>query len=160
MATTTPPPGSSAGARWTAGLGAFLLVAAAATFVTVRWEQIPDGAKFGALVAVTGACLLAGLRLRAGLPITASALFHLGVLLVPIDVAALGVRAGWEWPRMLLAQPNADSPLMARSGERRILPTKPMTARLITAAMRKPAPLASCREMPKRSNCSPSATAN
>src|SRR5687767_6876304 len=104
MATTTPPPGSSAGARWTAGLGAFLLVAAAATFVTVRWEQIPDGAKFGALVAVTGACLLARLRLRAGLPITASALFHLGVLLVPIDVAALGVRAGWEWPRMLLAQ--------------------------------------------------------
>ena len=95
--------GSPAGALWTVGLGAFLLVAAAATFVAVRWDQIPDGAKLGALLTVTALCVGARARLRATLPITAAALFHVGVLLVPIDVAALGVRAGWEWPRMLFA---------------------------------------------------------
>ena len=89
---------------WTAGLGAFLLFAAAATFVAVRWEEIPDSAKFGALVAVTGLCLAAHQRLRVSLPITATAVFHLGVLLVPVDVAAVGVWSGWAWPRMLFAQ--------------------------------------------------------
>ncbi|HMG44076.1 MAG TPA: hypothetical protein VK611_22275 [Acidimicrobiales bacterium] len=102
--TDSAPHGSPAGAMWTAGLGAFLLFAAAATFITIRWDDIPDGAKLGALLAVTGICLAAHQRLRPTLPITASALFHLGVLLVPIDVAAVGVRAGWEWPQMLFAQ--------------------------------------------------------
>jgi hypothetical protein len=84
-------------------LGVFLLVAAAATFVAVQWDRIPDGTKLGALLAVTAACIAARARLRATLPITATALFHVGVLLVPIDVAALGIRAGWDWPRMLFA---------------------------------------------------------
>jgi len=108
---TPPPPperplpaGSPVGARWVAGLGAFLLVAAAATFVAVRWDDIPDSAKLAALVAVTCGCIAAHRRLQASLPVTAAALFHLGVLLVPIDVAAAGLRAGWTWPGMLLAQ--------------------------------------------------------
>lgn len=96
--------GSSVGARWTSGLGAFLLVAAAATFTAVRWEEIPDEAKFGALVGCTIACLVADSRLRDRLPITSTALFHIGILLVPIDVAAVGVWRGWLWPDMLLAQ--------------------------------------------------------
>lgn len=104
LARPPAPRGSSTGALWTAGLGAFLLFAAAATFVAVRWGEIPDSAKFGALVAVTGLCLAAHQRLRSSLPITATALFHLGVLLVPVDVAAVGVWSGWEWPRMLFAQ--------------------------------------------------------
>src|SRR5262249_5286905 len=98
------PRGSSAGALWTAGLGAFLLFAAAATFVAVHWEQIPDGAKFAALVAATALCLGVQARLRRSLPVTATALLHLGVLLVPIDVAAVGVWSDWAWPAMLLAQ--------------------------------------------------------
>jgi hypothetical protein len=85
-------------------LGAFLLVVAAATFVAVRWDQIPDGAKLALLVALTGVCLVIHRLLRRSLPVTAAALFHLGVLLVPIDVAAIGVRAGWGWPTMLLVQ--------------------------------------------------------
>lgn len=96
--------GSSVGARWTSGLGAFLLVAAAATFTAVRWDEISDEAKFGALVGFTIACLAADNRLRARLPITSAALFHIGILLVPIDVAAVGVWRGWLWPDMLLAQ--------------------------------------------------------
>lgn len=96
--------GSSAAARWMSGLGAFLLIAAAATFVAVRWEEIPDEAKFGALLALTVGCVGADRWLRPRLPITASAIFHIGVLLVPIDVAAVGVWLGWEWPEMLLAQ--------------------------------------------------------
>lgn len=96
--------GVSAGARWTSGLGAFLLVAAAATFVAVRWDQISDETKLAALVALTTACLAAQRWLAGRLPITATALLHLGVLLVPIDVAAIGVGLGWEWPIMLLAQ--------------------------------------------------------
>lgn len=96
--------GSSVAARWISGLGAFLLVAAAATFVAVRWDQIPDEAKFGALVALTGTCLAADTWLRSRLPITAAAIFHLGVLLVPIDVAAVGLWFGWDWPTMLLSQ--------------------------------------------------------
>jgi uncharacterized membrane protein len=87
-----------------AGLGAFLLVAAAATFVAVRWADIPEEAKLGALVAITAACLVVHRRLRQTLPVTAAALFHLGVFLVPIDVAAIGVWGRWGWPTMLLAQ--------------------------------------------------------
>jgi hypothetical protein len=106
MITTSPPigNGSSAAARWMSGLGAFLLVAAAATFTAVRWEEIPDEAKFAGLVALTVACLAADRRLRSRLPIAASAVFHMGILLVPIDLAAVGVWLGWEWPTMVLAQ--------------------------------------------------------
>jgi hypothetical protein len=99
-----PPEGASTGALWTAGLGAFLLIAAAATFVAMHWGAIPDQVKLGALIVVTDACLLAHRRLRASLPLTATVLFHLGVLLVPIDVAAVGMHLGWTWSEMLLAQ--------------------------------------------------------
>ena len=97
-------PAAPVGARWVAGLGAFLLVAAAATFVAVRWDDIPDAAKLAALVAVTCCCIAGHRALRSSLPVTAEALFHLGVLLVPIDVAAVGIHAGWMWPQMLFAQ--------------------------------------------------------
>ena len=107
MTTTAPPPApdrTRSGAVWVTGTGAFLLLAAAAVFTAVRWDDIPDAAKLGALVAATGACLLAGRTLRASLPASAGALFHLGAFLVPVDVAAIGVRADLDWPAMLLAQ--------------------------------------------------------
>ena len=87
-----------------AGLGAFLLVAAAATFVAVRWAEIPAGAKLGALIAVTATCLVFHRRLRPTLPVTAAALFHLGVFLLPIDVAEIGGGRRWGRPALLLAQ--------------------------------------------------------
>jgi hypothetical protein len=142
MAATTPSSRSverarAAGALWVAGTGAFLLLAAAAVFVAVRWEQIPASAKFAAIVALTGACVTAGRRLRTGLPATAAALFHLGVLLVPIDVAAIGVRLGWTWPVMLLAQGAAASvvfPVAARAEDSTVLRAAAWTGVVFLAA--------------------------
>lgn len=104
-----PPPAgggdpSRTGAVWVAGTGALLLLAAAAVFVAVRWDQIPASAKLGAIAALTGAFLLAGRRLRQPLPATAGALYHLGAFLVPVDVAALAVRAELGWRELLLVE--------------------------------------------------------
>ncbi len=95
---------SRTGAVWVAGTGALLLLAAAAVFIAVRWDQIPASAKLGAVAALTGAFLLAGRRLRHSLPATAGALFHLGTFLVPVDVAALAVRAELGWEQLLLVE--------------------------------------------------------
>lgn len=105
-ATTSPdrPDPTRSGAVWVTGMGAFLLLAAAAVFTAVRWDQIPDAAKLGALVAATGACLVASRSLRQTLPASAGALLHLGAFLVPIDVAAIGVNAGLDWSTLLLAE--------------------------------------------------------
>src|ERR671929_215723 len=49
-APTPPDRPSSAnrtGATWVAGTGAFLLLAATALFVAVRWDDIPGAAKLG-----------------------------------------------------------------------------------------------------------------
>jgi hypothetical protein len=92
------------GAVWVTGTGAFLLLAAAAVFVAVRWGEIPASAKLAAIGALTGGFLLAGRRLRADLPATAGALFHLGAFLVPVDVAAVAVRAELGWGQLLLAE--------------------------------------------------------
>ncbi|HEX5095376.1 MAG TPA: DUF2157 domain-containing protein [Acidimicrobiia bacterium] len=105
--TMTPEPnapssGRRAGATWVAATGVFLLLAAAAVFVATRWNDIPQAAKLAVLVGITGACVLAGDRLRATLPSTGNALYHLGAFLIPIDIAALGVRAHLEWPELLL----------------------------------------------------------
>ncbi len=90
------------GALWVAALGAFLVIVGAATFVAVRWDEIPSTTKLGALVAVTAGCLATHRLLRATLPVTALVLLHLGVLLTPIDMAAVGVGLAWRWPLMLL----------------------------------------------------------
>lgn len=43
MATTNTSEPTRAGAVWVTATGSFLLFAAAAAFVAVRWDQIPDG---------------------------------------------------------------------------------------------------------------------
>jgi hypothetical protein len=108
------------GATWVAGTGAFLLLAAAAVFVAVRWDQLPDAAKLGLLGALTGAFLVGGRALRRTLPATGDVLFHLGALLVPVDVAALHLRTGLGWRSLVLAEGvvavAALAPLAAVSG--------------------------------------------
>jgi hypothetical protein len=94
--------GRRTGATWVAATGAFLLLAAASVFVATRWSDIPDAIKLGILMMITGGCIYGGDRLRATLPATGNALFHLGVLLVPINGAAIGVHAGLDWPQLLL----------------------------------------------------------
>jgi hypothetical protein len=95
--------GHRTGATWVAATGAFLLLASAAVFVATRWSDIPHAAKLGVLVLLTGGCIYGGDRLRATLPATGNALFHLGFLLVPVNGAALGVHAGLDWRQLLLA---------------------------------------------------------
>ena len=87
-----------------AATGAFLLLAGAAVFVAVQWDRLPDSAKLGLVVALTGAFLVGGRRLQRTLPATGDVLFHLGAFLVPIDVAGIGAHAGLEWRQLLLAE--------------------------------------------------------
>jgi hypothetical protein len=105
-ATNAPdrPDPSRTGAVWVTGTGAFLLLAAASVFVAVHWGAIPDSVKLGVLLLATGGCLLVGRGLKATLPATAGAVFHLGAFLVPIDVAAIGIHAEVDWATLLLAE--------------------------------------------------------
>ena len=101
MDTTTP---NRTGATWVAGTGAFLLLAATALFVAVRWDDIPGAAKLGIVGALTGAFLLGGRALARTLPATGDVIFHLGALLIPVDVAAVSVRLSLGWRGLLLAE--------------------------------------------------------
>lgn len=96
------PDPTRTGAVWVAGTGAFLILSAAAVFVAVRWDQIPDALKLAAVVALSGVCLQTGYRTRSALPGTSGALWHLGALLVPVDVAALAIHSGAGWESTLL----------------------------------------------------------
>jgi len=98
------PVGRRTGATWVAATGATLLVAAAATFVAVRWGTLPDLAKFGVVVAVTAAAVEGGRLVGQRLPATGAVLTHLGAFLVPVDVAAAGVRLELDLPTMLVVQ--------------------------------------------------------
>lgn len=127
---------SRTGATWVTGTGALLLFAAAAVFVAVRWAEIPASAKLAAVAALTGAFLLAGRRLRSELPATAGALFHLGAFLVPVDIAAVAVRAELDWSHLLLLEGLVCSvafALGARS-ERSVVLRWAATASVVVAA--------------------------
>jgi hypothetical protein len=107
-----PPPPSAArrsgdrGARataatWVAATGALLLLAAAGTFLAVAWDTMSLTARIAVVGAATGAAILGGHRLRGPLPAVGAVVFHLGALLVPIDVLGLTlqleVAAGGRW---------------------------------------------------------------
>src|SRR5277367_1039675 len=82
--TSRPPDASRAGAIWVTATGAFLLLVAAAVFVAVQWDHIPDAVKLATLGLLCSACLLAGRALRRPLPATATVLYHLGAFLIPV----------------------------------------------------------------------------
>ena len=65
-----PPSSAPAAATWVAGTGAFLLVAAAAVFIAVSWDRLPESAKLALVGAVTGSCIAGGRALRRTLPTT------------------------------------------------------------------------------------------
>jgi hypothetical protein len=89
---------------WVTATGAFLLFAAAAVFVAVQWNHLTNEIKLGILGTLTGACLLAGRRLRSELPATAGVIYHLGAFLVPVNVAAVLVHRQTEWPAFVLVE--------------------------------------------------------
>lgn len=92
------------GATWVAATGAFLLVAAAAVFVAVRWDDFSNEAKLAVVAGLTGGFLIVGAALRSRLPATGEVLFHLGAFLLPVDLAAIGVHVGADWRALLLAE--------------------------------------------------------
>lgn len=100
----SPPSPKRAAATWIAGTGAFLLLAAATSFVAVRWDQLPDAGKLAVLGFLTGAFLAGGRRLRRTFPATGDALFHVGAFLLPVDLAAVNLRIGMGWRGLLLAE--------------------------------------------------------
>jgi hypothetical protein len=101
-----PPPapaGSDAEARasaatWVAAAGALLLLAAAGTFLAVSWDTLGLPARIAVVASVTGAALLGGHRLRSRLPAVGTVIFHLGALLLPIDVLGLALHLDAEVP--------------------------------------------------------------
>ena len=98
------PDHSRAGATWVTATGAVLIFAAAAVFVTVQWDHIPDALKLAALGLVCGGCLMAGRGLRRALPATSGVLYHLGAFLIPVVVAALAIHVGTDWASLLLVE--------------------------------------------------------
>ncbi|MGM0618534.1 MAG: SCO7613 C-terminal domain-containing membrane protein [Actinomycetota bacterium] len=85
-------------AAWVAGLGALLLLAAAATFLAMQWDLLGATARIAVVGGVTAAAVLGGARLRRPLPIVGSVVFHLGALLLPVDALGLAIQLaapGW-----------------------------------------------------------------
>jgi hypothetical protein len=76
-------------ATWVAATGALLLLAAAGTFLAVTWDTLGLAARVAVVAAVTGAAIVGGHRLRRPLPAVGAVVFHLGALLIPIDVLGL-----------------------------------------------------------------------
>lgn len=103
-ASPRPPSTGPVAATWVAGTGAFLLLAAAAVFVAVSWDRLPEMAKLALVGAITGACIAGGRALRRTLPATGDVLFHLGAFLIPIDVAGLGLRASIGWRAIVVCE--------------------------------------------------------
>ena len=99
-----PPSTGPVAATWVAGTGAFLLLAAAAVFIAVSWDRLPEVAKLALVGAITGACIAGGRALRRTLPATGDVLFHLGAFLIPIDVAGLGLRASIGWRAIVVSE--------------------------------------------------------
>lgn len=99
-----PPQRDSTAAVWVAATGAFLLVVAAAVFVAVRWDELPESAKLGVVGALTGGFLAGGRALQRRLPGTGDVLFHLGAFLLPVDLAGIGLHVGLGWRELLLAE--------------------------------------------------------
>lgn len=106
---STVSEGRQTAATWVAATGAFLLVAAAALFIVVRWDELSDGVKLGVLTALTGAALAGGRALQRELPATGNVVFHLGAFLVPVNVAAVLMRLSLDWRTFLLVEATAAS---------------------------------------------------
>ncbi|MCC5954338.1 MAG: hypothetical protein JJU45_19995 [Acidimicrobiia bacterium] len=96
-----------AGAVWVTATGVCCVLAAAALFLAVRWDTLADEAKFGVLAALTATAILAGRGLTARLPATGGVLFHLGILLLPIDMVAATRPLERPWPEVALATATA-----------------------------------------------------
>jgi hypothetical protein len=111
-------------AAWVAGLGALLLLAAAATFLAMQWDVLGATARIAVVGGVTAAAVLGGARLRGPLPIVGAVVFHLGALLLPVDALGLAIQLsapGWvRWTAVGLTAIVA-LPVLAATGRAPLL---------------------------------------
>lgn len=89
-----PGPGRSVAATIVAATGALLLLAAAGTFLAVSWDVLGVTARVAVVGTATAATIVGGRLLQRRLPAVGQVVFHLGVLLVPIDAFGLCVQLG------------------------------------------------------------------
>src|SRR6056297_2435922 len=111
-------------AAWVAGLGALLLLAAAATFLAVSWEVLGATARIAIVGGLTAAAVVGGHRLRRNLPVVGTVVFHLGALLLPIDALGLVLQLdGPVWARWVAAGATAAValPILALAGRAPLL---------------------------------------
>ncbi len=107
-----------------AGLGALLLLAAAATFLAVSWEVLGATARIAIVGGLTAAAVVGGHRLRRNLPVVGTVVFHLGALLLPIDALGLVLQLdGPVWARWVAAGATAAValPILALAGRAPLL---------------------------------------
>lgn len=124
-----PPPPSPHGrgpslAGLVAGLGGLLLLAAAVTFLAVRWDALAVETRVALVGGLTVAAVLGGARARRRLPVVGSVLFHLGALLVPVDAFGVAVLADAAAPSRWLVvgvTMTVGLPPLAAVGRSRVL---------------------------------------
>lgn len=107
MTTDTTPQAATESARpaaitWLAATGTALIFAALAYFTISHWGNLNQWVKFLLLITATTTAIGAGAKLRHRLPVTATALTHLGALSIPIDASA--VAYNWHWSSLLIVQ--------------------------------------------------------
>jgi hypothetical protein len=111
-------------AAWVAGLGALLLLAAAATFLAMQWDVLGATARIAVIGGVTAAAVIGGARLRGPLPIVGAVVFHLGALLLPVDALGLAIQLGAPgWVRWIAVGVTAivALPVLAAAGRAPLL---------------------------------------
>lgn len=98
---------SRTGTMWLGVTGVAMLLAAAGVLTAVSWGDIGQTAKLGGLVAITIGMLVGGRRLQPLIPLSGRAIFHLGALLIPFDMAAVAILAERSWQQSLLLTSGA-----------------------------------------------------
>ena len=110
-AATTRP----SGPHILAGVGVVLLLVAAISVVSDRWDLMGPGGRLAALLAASGVVIGVTVPLRRIAPTTAQALDVLTAALLAVDTAAVAIVAGGSWRTALVAAGPATRPADLRS---------------------------------------------
>ncbi|NNF56237.1 MAG: hypothetical protein HKN03_17560 [Acidimicrobiales bacterium] len=90
-------------ARWVAGLGVILLLAAGAAVLSAQWQTLNEAGRLGILVAATVALAVVAQRVFTRAPATANAAFVGAGVMGAFDVGGAVVVGGGGWPEAITA---------------------------------------------------------
>lgn len=99
----TPDPMTAMATRLLATTGVGLLLAAAVSLVSARWELFGPGPRLGLLLGASAVLVMTTHRLRRLAPSTARSLDVLIAAMVPINTAAAVIVSGGDWRVALVA---------------------------------------------------------